>query len=116
MLGVGGEQAAVDEGLQLDEHLTRQLVAADAPPGGAALFVDGDQAEQFPDHLVAVAAAGGNGLGQGGVGLPGQGPLNAAELLVAGGGDAVPAGDAVGELSQGVGQQGQGLSAAGVSD
>ena len=56
-VGVGGEQAAVDEGLQLGEHLGGQLVAANAPAGGAALLVDGDEPEELSDHLLALSAS-----------------------------------------------------------
>ena len=51
-VGVGGEQPASREGLQLGEHRLGQLVAADPPAGGAALLVDGDQPQQLPDHLL----------------------------------------------------------------
>jgi hypothetical protein len=98
VFGVGGEQVAVDEGLQLGGHPAGQLIAADAPAGGAVLFIHSDQPQQLPDHLVAVAAAGGDGLGQRRVGLPGQRAAHPAQLLVARGGEPTAAGDAGGQL------------------
>ena len=113
---VGGQQPARDEGVQLGGHRVGQLVAADPPPGGAALLVHGDQPQQLLDHLVAVPAARGRGVGEGGVGLAGQRPLHPTQLLVPAGQQPPAAPHPVGQLGQGVGQQRQRLPAVGVGD
>lgn len=115
-VGVGGQQPSRDEGVQLGTHQFGQLVSADAPPDRAAVLIDGDQSQQPGDHLVTGAPGSGHGVGQGRVGLAGQCPPDAPELVIARSGKLAAAAHAVGELGEGERQQRQRLPAAGVGD
>lgn len=105
VVGVGGEQPSPDEDVQFSGHRLRQAIPRDPPPSGATLLIDGDQPQQSGNDLLAASAGGRGRVGQGRIGLAGQGTLDPAELVIACSGQFAAAVDTVGELGEGEGQQ-----------
>jgi hypothetical protein len=101
VVGVGGQQPPSHERVQFDADWLGQFAAVDPPSGRTALLVDRHQPKQPADHLVGSAAAGGAGVGQGGIGLADQRTLHSAQLLIACRRQPPAASDAVDELLQG---------------
>ena len=115
-LGGSAEESVLEERVQLGDDLGRQLGERHPDPGRPALLVHVDQPHQRPDHRSPVAAAVPDRLGQCLVRLCGERALHAAELVVAREREPAAALHALGQLGQRVGQQRQGLPAAGVGD
>ncbi len=116
VVGVAEQQAAIDEDPQRDPQRLGQAGEPDPPPGASTGLVDGDQASESGHHRGFGQAASLDGLSEHGVGMPGQRAPDTAEVAIAGQGQRASDGQALCQLPQGEGEQGQRLSAVGVGD
>jgi hypothetical protein len=83
VIGVAEQQAAVDEDLQRDTQRPGQAGERDPPSGTPAGLIDGDQASESGQHLAFGQATGPYGLGERGLGMPGQRAADTTEVVVA---------------------------------
>src|SRR5262249_24516923 len=113
---VDREQPVADEDLQLGSDVAGQAGPICAAAGGVAIGGDRGQGQQPGEGGGGGAGRGRRGPGPGGVGLAAECAVDTVGGVVPLGGQLTATGDSGGQLVEDVGQQGQGLAAAGVGD